>query len=79
MSLQERILGALSSQIYLDIATACLNEPKTSSRLAEELGYKKINIGQWIQQLELQGILKFTDKGWKTTEEAVPIIKKYFL
>jgi hypothetical protein len=74
----DEIMKILATEIYLNIAIACLNEPKTASQIADAIGHKLVNVGMWIKQLEYQDILRFTPEGWKTSNDAAAIIKKYF-
>lgn len=78
MSASEKIFKLFSNEVFLDIAITCANEPKTAKQIADALGYKIVNVGQWIQRLEEEGILEFTGNGWKTSGDAVRVIKKYF-
>jgi len=75
----DEMMRFLSSDVFLSIAIECIKEPKTALQIANALGYKGVNVGMWLKQLELQGILKYTPSGWKTSDEAAAIIQKYFI
>jgi len=77
MSSSDRIARILSNEVYLQTAIECLKRTKTVKQISEAIGYKVVNVAQWIMALEKEGVIMFTEKGWKITEEATEVIEKY--
>lgn len=77
-TMNDRVFQLLTTDIFLKITVACLNQPKKANQIAEELNFPLVNVGQWLARLEDEGVIAYSESGWKTTGEAAAIIRKYF-